>query len=467
MDQSFVARSSIPAPAAQVFAFHERPGAFERLTPPYEKVEVVRREGSIRNGDRTVLRMKVGPLSQRWVAEHKGYEPGRQFVDVQVKGPFAAWEHTHRVEPAEGGGSTMIDEVAYALPLGALGRVFGGRLVERRLQRMFRYRHEVLAHDARLHALAGERRLKVAISGASGLIGTSLRALLETGGHEVLPIVRRAPRDGEIGWSPRDGEIDRAALSGVDAVIHLAGESIAQRWTEAAKARIRGSRVEGTALLAEAIASLDAPPKTFVSMSAVGFYGDTGPLPVDEDAPAGDGFLAEVCRAWEEASWRARDVGVRVVNPRMGVVLSPAGGALAKMKTPFSLGLGGPVGDGAQPMAWVSIDDAIGALYYALLDDALEGPVNVVAPTPVDNETFTNTLGGVLRRPTAFSIPAAAVKLALGEMGEATLLGGQRALPTRLEAAGYPFAHRHLEPALRHVLGKPGGRGSRALEASP
>ncbi|MEQ9081796.1 MAG: TIGR01777 family oxidoreductase [Sandaracinaceae bacterium] len=455
MAQTFVARSPIHAPADQVFAFHERPGAFQRLTPPYEQVEVVRREGSIRDGDRTVLRMKVGPLSQRWIAEHHGYEPGHQFVDVQVKGPFAAWAHTHRVEPAGAERSTMIDEVEYALPLGFLGRAFGGRMVERRLQRMFAYRHEVLAHDARLHAIAGARRLRVAISGASGLIGTSLRALLETGGHEVLPLVRREAGEGEIRWDPAAGELDRAALSGVDAVVHLAGENIAQRWTDDAKARIRESRVKGTALLAEAIASLDAPPKTFVSGSAVGFYGDAGRASVDERSASGEGFLAEVCRAWEEASHPARDVGVRVVNARMGVVLSPAGGALAKMKLPFSLGLGGPVGDGSQMMSWVSIDDAVGALYYMLLEESLEGPVNVTAPVAVDNAAFTDTLGRVLHRPTPFFVPAPAVKLALGEMGQATLLEGQRVLPSRLEAAGYPFAHRTLEPALRHVLGKP------------
>ncbi|HJL15973.1 MAG TPA: TIGR01777 family oxidoreductase, partial [Sandaracinaceae bacterium LLY-WYZ-13_1] len=438
----------------QVFAFHERPGAFRRLTPPYERVEVERREGSIRNGDRTVLRMRLGPLSRRWVAEHRGYEAGRQFVDVQVSGPFARWEHLHRVEPNGDGGSVMIDRVRYALPLGGLGAALGKGMVEKRLKRMFAYRHEVLAHDAQLHARAAGRTLKVAMTGASGLLGTSLTALLESGGHTVVPLVRGEDRPG-IQWSPRQGTIDRAALEGFDAVVHLAGENLAQRWSEGTKERIRASRWQGTKLLANAIAELERPPATFVSMSAVGFYGASGDAVLDESSARGDDFLAEVCVGWEEASRRAEEVGVRVVNPRMGVVLSPAGGALSLMKIPFWMGLGGRVGDGAQYMSWVGIDDAVGALYWALLEPSLRGPVNVTAPEPVTNRRFTDTLGRVLRRPTPFPLPAAVVKLALGEMGEATLLGGQRVQPTALEASGYPFAHRRLEDALRHLLGRP------------
>lgn len=446
--QTFVARSPIDAPAGEVFAFHERPSAFERLTPPYEAVEVERRDGSIRDGDRTVLRMKLGPLSRRWVAEHRDYEAGRQFVDVQVKGPFARWEHLHRVEPEGDDRSVMIDRVEYRLPMGALGQAVAGAMVERRLERMFAYRHDVLAHDARLHRLADGRRLRVAVTGASGLIGRGLTALLESGGHQVVAL-----RRGEH-WDPAKEHVDAAAIEGFDAIVHLAGESVAQRWTDAAKARIRDSRVQGTRALAEAIARLERKPEVFVSMSAVGFYGDAGQSQIDESASGGAGFLADVCRAWEAAAQPAVDAGVRVVHPRMGVVLSPAGGALAKMKLPFSLGLGGRVGDGEQYMSWVGIDDAVGALYFLLLESSLEGPVNVTAPTPATNARFTSVLGRVLGRPTFFPLPAPIVELAFGEMGESTLLEGARVLPSRLEAAGYPFAHRELEDALRHVLGK-------------
>lgn len=451
---TFVASSSIPAPAADVFAVYERPGAFERLTPPYEHTWVVRRQGSIRDGDRAELRMKIGPFSRRWLAEHRDYEEGHQFVDVQVQGPFARWEHRHRVEPSGPESSLMIDQVAYRLPLGRLGDVLGRRLVERWLRRMFGYRHAVLAHDAKLHRRAEGRLRRVAVTGASGLLGRSLTALLESGGHTVVPLVRDARRDG-IRWSPQRGEIDRSALEGFDAIVNLAGENIAQRWTPKSKARIRDSRWEGTRLLAETITSLVRPPEVFVSVSGVHFYGDTGSVEVDEQSPPGEGFLAEVCRGWEQASRIADTADTRVVNPRMGVVLSPAGGALSKMKLPFSLGLGVRVGDGQQPMSWVGIDDAVGVLYWAILDDRMSGPVNVVAPESVDNAAFTRTLGRVLRRPTPFVIPRTAVKLALGEMGEATLIEGQRVRPVKLEEAGYPFAHTRLEDALRHVLGKP------------
>lgn len=438
MTEQFVARSPIAAPASQVFAFHEQPGAFERLTPPYEQVEVVERDGTIRDGDRTVLRMRVGPFSQTWVAEHRDYVAGEQFVDVQLEGPFRRWEHTHRVEP-DGDGATMIDEVEYDLPLGGLGRAVGGGMVRRRLERMFAYRHAVLDHDSRLHALAGDRRLRVAIAGASGLIGASLSALLESGGHEVVPLVRGGGRDG-IRWDPSNESVDAAALEGFDAVVNLAGASIAQRWTDAARRKIRDSRVKGTRALAEAIATLDQKPEVFVAVSAVGAYAEGG-------------FLRDVVDEWEAAAAPARDAGVRVTHPRMSVVLSPAGGALAKMKLPFALGLGGRIGSGDQPMPWVGIDDAAGALYFAIVEPELDGAFAVAAPESVDNATFTRTLAGVLHRPALFPVPAFAVKALFGQMGEETLLRGDRVAPTELERLGYPFAHRELEPTLRHVLG--------------
>ncbi|MGF1469889.1 MAG: TIGR01777 family oxidoreductase [Sandaracinaceae bacterium] len=453
-DSTFEARTEVRASADEVFAFHERPGAFERLTPPYEPVRVLRREGTIRDGDRAVLRLQVGPFHRDWVAEHRDYEAGRQFRDVQRSGPFAAGEHLHRVEPAGPDRSTMIDRVDYRLPLGALGRLLGGAMVRGRLRRMFAYRHDVLRHDLRLHHLARGRSLKVAISGASGLVGSTLTALLESGGHEVIPLVRGADRAG-IRWDPSAGTIDREALEGLDAVVHLAGENIAQRWTDEARRRIRASREEGTGLVAEALAGLKRPPSVLVSASAVGIYGDRRGEPLDEAAELGTGFLADVCRAWEAAAAPAAEAGIRVVNARLGVVLSPRGGALAKMLPAFRFGLGGPVGRGEQPMSWIGLDDAVGALYFAVLDERLEGPVNVTAPRPLPFRTFASTLGAVLGRPAFLPLPAFAVKLLFGRMGEETLLAGAPVVPGQLEAAAYPFAHPGLEEALRHQLGRP------------
>lgn len=292
--------------------------------------------------------------------------------------------------------------------------------------------------------------MRVAITGASGFIGGSLVHHLRHAGHTVLTIGR--PRSGgtqpDIKWDAAT-TLDAAALEGVEAVVHLAGESIAQRWTDEARRAIRESRVQGTALLARTLASLDHAPSVLVSMSAIGIYGDRGDEQLDESATTGDGFLAEVGRAWEAAADPARVAGIRVVHPRLGIALSPDGGALAKLIPIFSLGVGGQIGSGRQWMSWISRTDLVRALAFMLTEAALAGPVNLVAPAPVTNAEFTDVLGRVLRRPTIVPVPAFAIKLLYGEMGEATVIEGQRVVPTRLQEAGFTFAHRDLEAALR------------------
>lgn len=296
--------------------------------------------------------------------------------------------------------------------------------------------------------------MHIAVTGAGGLVGSTLVPLLTTGGHRVTRLVRRAAGEGEATWDPASG-VAPAALDGVDALVHLAGESIAAaRWTAAVKQRIRDSRVQGTRLLSEALASSPLPPKVLVCASAIGFYGDRGAEELTEESAAGTGFLADVVRDWELATVSARTAGVRVVNLRLGVVLSRDGGALAKMLLPFKLGAGGRVGDGRQYWSWISIDDAAGAIYHALMTGDLSGPVNAVSPHPVTNIEFTKTLGRVLRRPTVFPMPAFAARLALGEMADDLLLASARVFPRQLERTGYPFRQPLLETALRHVLAK-------------
>lgn len=450
--ETFVARSRMPAPAQATFAWHQRPGAFERLTPPWERLEIVRREGSIRNGDRLVF--KSGGF--RWTAVHRGFIDGRQFQDEQERGPFTSWLHTHTVEPEGAEASSLEDRIAYALPLGMVGRALAGAAVRRRLDRMFRYRHQVLAADLRRHQQFADRpRLRIAVSGAGGLIGSSLVPFFTTGGHEVLRLVRRQPGPGESRWDPDAGTIDRAQLEGLDAVIHLAGENVGGgRWNRARKERILGSRVDGTRLLAETLASLAHPPRVFVSASATGFYGSSGAFGLDENSPAGDDFLARVCVQWEAAASPARARGIRVVHPRFGVILSPRGGALSKLLTPFSLGLGGRVGNGRQPMSWIAIDDAIGAVYQCLFDEQLNGPVNVVAPQKVSNAELAAALGRVLRRPAVMPLPAPVVRALFREMGESMLLGGAGVLPRRLVDRGFEFQLGDLDAALGYLLGR-------------
>lgn len=299
--------------------------------------------------------------------------------------------------------------------------------------------------------------MKVLITGASGFVGSALVPFLTSEGHFVVRLVRAAPAPGrsEVSWDPGRGTIDLDALEGMDAAVHLAGENIAARpWTIDGKRRIRESRVGGTRLLCESFARLARPPKALVCASAVGYYGDRGHEMLREDSPPGRGFLAEVCREWEAASEAAERKGIRVVRLRIGMVLSPTGGALARMLGVFRAGLGGRVGSGEQYMSWIALDDLVGAVDHALRTASLEGPVNAVAPRPVTNREFAKTLGRVLGRPAVVPVPAFAVRVVLGEMADELLLASARVQPDRLLLSGYAFRHPGLEGALRHLLGR-------------
>jgi hypothetical protein len=306
----------------------------------------------------------------------------------------------------------------------------------------------------RRHAeFADAPRLTLAISGESGLIGSELTPVLTTGGHRVRPLVRREARTAdEIPWDPAEGRLNPEALEGVDAVVNLSGANIGARWTEGYKKLLRSSRIDSTRTLCEAIARMKRPPRVLVSGSAVGIYGDTGDREVDESSPAGDDFLGELARDWEAATRPAADAGVRVVHLRTGVVLSLKGGALQKMWTPFSMGVGGVIGDGRQFLSWISMDDLMGVIYMALHRDDLSGPLNAVTDA-TDNVTFTRTLGKVLSRPTIIPVPSLAVKTLFGEMGENLLLSSTRARAPKLRSMGFQYIHPTLEEALRAATG--------------
>lgn len=294
---------------------------------------------------------------------------------------------------------------------------------------------------------------RVAVSGASGLIGSALSRRLQREGIAVVPLVRTASAaPGDIAWDPRTGVVDREGLEGVDAVVHLAGENLGQRWTNEVRTRIRESRVGGTRFLAETLASLRDPPEVLVSASAVGYYGDRGDEPLDEDSTQGEGFLAEVARDWESAAVPAARAGIRIVHPRLGVVLSAAGGALPRMLAPFRFGVGGRIGDGSQWLSWVALDDAIDAIRFLIEEPSLSGAFNVTAPEPITNRDFTRVVGRALSRPTLFTVPPLVLRLMFGEMADRTLLASQRALPRRLLDAGFTFRHPRLENALEALL---------------
>lgn len=455
MPERFEKTSMMPADAKAVFDWHCRPGAFARLTPPWQRVRVVSTSGEVpRDGSRVELRVKLGPIWRKWLVEHESFVEGERFTDVTLEGPFPTWRHTHRVEPGDDRRCTLRDTIDYTLPGGPLAAL-GRRFARRQIERGFAYRHATTAADVATHQRAAGRRLTVAVSGASGLIGSALVALLGGGGHRVIRLVRGEARgDDEVRWSPGEGVIEHEKLEGVDAVVHLAAESIVGRWSEAKKRRVRDSRVAGTRLLAEGLARLQHKPSVLVSASATGFYGDRGEDLLDETASPGDGFLADVARQWEAAADPARHAGIRVVHPRIGMVLTPAGGALASVLPVFNLGLGGVLGSGRQVWPWITLDDVIDAIHFAIVTEAVAGPINFVGPERVTNREFTRTLGRVLGRPTLLPVPKAGPRVVFGELADALLFASTDARPKALQDAGYAFRHPTLDAGLGHVLGR-------------
>ena len=452
----FEKRSPMPVPARELYDWHARPGAFERLTPPWQRLRVVERSGAIADGDRLVMEYRVGPFKGRWVAVHEGHVEGEGFTDVQAEGPFARGEHRHPALPDGEERSVREDHVEYEHPGGdAAGRV-AGPVAERQLERLFAFRHRRTRDDLVRHAAwRGRPRLRVAVTGGSGFVGGALTSFLTSGGHEVVRFTRR--RDAGPGWAhwdPAAGVLDAAGLEGVDAVVHLAGTSLAGLWTARRRREILESRRAGTQLVARASAGLERPPAVIVSASAVGWYGSRGAEELSEESGPGTGFLADVCRQWEEALAPAREAGIRTVSTRFGLVIGGAGGLLAAMLPAFRLAAGARLGDGGQWMSWVAIDDVLGAILLALYDESVAGPVNVTAPAPVTNREFTATLARVLRRPALFVAPRAVLERGLGDMGREMLLASQRVKPARLAAAGFTWLFPDLEGALRFELGR-------------
>ncbi|OBJ73071.1 TIGR01777 family oxidoreductase [Mycobacterium sp. 1274756.6] len=442
--------SVFDAPRDEVFAWHARPGAIHRLSPPWQSMRVRAEAASLADG-RAELRL---PGGLRWVAQHQPgeYDPPRRFVDtIDHGGPaslpawaLVRWRHSHEFDDTGDGRTRLTDRIDTVVPGFAL-------------QRMFAYRHRQLAADLAVHAraaAAGLGPLTIAVTGASGLVGSALVPFLTTGGHTVIRLVRRpAANPGERQWNPADPHPD--LLSGVDAVIHLAGESVAGRFTEAHRRELQDSRLVPTRRLAELVAA-STTPVTMVSASGIGYYGARrGDEVLTEDSERGDDFLAQLAVDWEAATAPAEAAGQRVVRLRIGIVQSPRGGTLGLQLPLFRAGLGGRLGDGRQWLSWIGIDDLIDIIHRGLWDTALRGPVNVVAPNPVRNFDYTRTLGRMLRRPTVLPVPALGPRLLLGKQGAAEMAqASQRVAPARLQAGGHVFRHQDLEPALRHLLGR-------------
>jgi uncharacterized protein (TIGR01777 family) len=448
----------VPVSAKELHDWHMRPAAFERLTPPWEKVRTVDAASAIANGNRHVFRVKIGPFWKRWIAEFRFCKVPEEFTDAQIEGPFSSYAHRHRFVDKTKNSSLLVDAIDFNLPFGFIGKVFGERLVRRKLEATFRYRHRITIQDLARESLAPKVKPKtILITGASGLVGQALIPLLKNSGHRILTLSRNseAGQEDSLSWNPDAGELHLASVGQIDAVVHLAGENLAaKRWNKKVKDRIFYSRKKGTRLIADTIAKLSKPPEVIVSASGINYYESSPLITHTEDSPPGTSFLAEVCRTWEDETWPAKDAGIRTVQLRIGVVLSPAGGALDKLLLPFLLGGGGRLGNGRQRMSWIAIDDLVDIIHRAIEDKKIEGPVNAVAPQVVSNAQFSKTLAKVLSRPAILPMPAFALRKIVGGLADEALLVDLAVAPQRLQNADYTFRFPDLEDALRHLLGK-------------
>jgi uncharacterized protein len=469
---NFEFASELPCTKELAFQYHERFGALERLIPPWEPIRIARSDRSIHSGAEVLLRMQLGLFSQSWLARHEIYDPPHQFSDRQLLGPFASWNHVHRFEdnPHSESHCRLIDRIEYQLPFGKLGQWLGQGFVERKLDRTFNYRHAITQLDLdlqkRLHAIDSSNASSktIAITGSRGLVGSEIVRLLHVLGHRVIRIERigktstsmHQPMANERAtrWNPATGLKQPNDLEEVDAVIHLAGQGIAdKRWSESVKEDLRRSRVESTQALSRQLSQLKQPPKVFVSASGVGIYGHAPGKDCREDDTRGNDFLARLAADWEEASSVLQSSNTtRVVHGRLGIVLSQRGGALKKMLPIFRLGLAGKLGSGQQQWSWIDLEDAAAAFVWLALHPTADGPYNLVANSHRNGE-FTKQLSSLLRRPAFLPAPAWLLRSVLGEMADAMLLTCTRATNDRLLATGYPMRYAVLEDSLRHSLG--------------
>ena len=449
--------SEFTASSKEVFDWHKIGSAFERLSPPWDEVKIVERSKGIEKGARTIIDVRIWPIWKRWIAEHTDYTEGRSFTDTQITGPFAYWQHQHRVSPLTPNTSTLTDHIEYKLPMGILGKIFGGAMIKQKLEKMFRYRHEIMRADLEDSILAKESPIKkVVVIGASGFVGTNLCAYLDSIGLSVKKVSRRKNNTKNSAyWDPAISDPEPEIFENADAVIHLAGESIAEGiWTNAKKKRIRDSRVLSTTSLSKVLSGLKNPPKILLCASGTGIYGDRKDELLDENSAHGTGFLTEVAQEWEGATESATKSGIRVVNMRFGIVLSPAGGALKELLIPFKMRMGAYWGKASSAyMSWIAMDDLLGAIRFCMQNDNINGPVNFVAPNPVTNYEFICALEKVFNQKAFLPVPSSLLKLFMGQKAQDLLLSSTRVHPKKLLEHKFEFRYPKIKDALKHLTG--------------
>tara|TARA_B100001123_G_scaffold52212_1_gene54427 strand:- start:400 stop:1881 length:1482 start_codon:yes stop_codon:yes gene_type:complete len=472
---SFESKLKVDVSVDKLFDWHNNPGAYERLTPPFDPVAVKYRRGNIDGGE---VHIKLPPIAgvipvPTWVAKHHSYKKNLQFMEDQSKGPFVgvlpfwngSWQHQHLFKKLDKNSSLLTDKIYYDFPMDPFGSFLGGAYTKNRLKQMFAYRKNVTMNDLYAQSKYTGKPLEIAVTGGSGLIGSELIPYLTTAGHKVQKIVRCRPKKGELTWNIDEGTISN--LEGKDAIVHLAGEPINKPlggkiplpWTKWKRKEILESRVNSTRLLSERLASLKKRPKVLVCASAIGYYGDNGDEMLSEDAENGTDYFSKVVREWEEAAKPAIDAGIRVVFLRLAPVMSPLGGALQVLSLPAMIGSSPPVAGGKQWWSWIGIDDAVGSVYHAIITDALSGPVNVASPNPVRQKKWASVLANVFWGKLGFlttilPVPGIILKTFLGEFGNVLALSSIRVDSTKLIDSGYKFRFEELEDCFRHVLGR-------------
>lgn len=444
--------TELPFSAEEVFAWHLRQGAIERMIPPSQRVSFLFPPGSPEiEGSKVGLRVHMGPMHFDWLLEHQRVS-FLEFSDVQIRGPFKKYTHRHQVIP-KGPHACILSEEIHCDLYGYCG--WARHYLHTQFSKIFSWRHAILRDDLILFSRYPQLPLRILLSGAHGLVGSHLKILLQTAGHQVINLMRGVPqqrREDAIFWNPSSGDLCKNDFEDFDAVIHLAGENIAsQRWTASRKEKIFLSRARDTWLLSQVLCRLYRPPQTVITASAIGFYGDCKDNELDETCVAGKGFLADLCKKWEAATEAIENRGSRVVHARFGMVLSQKKGALSRMLSVFKWGLGGRLGNGEQYISWIGIDDAIGALYHILMDESLAGPVNVVSPSPLLQKEFVHVLAEKIHRPARLVVPAEVLRLFFGEMADEVLLSSTRALPKQLMHTKYLFRYPTLSMALDRV----------------
>ncbi len=454
--ETFIYRSTYPYTAKQLYDYHAAPGALERLLPPWENSRVISKEGTIAPGGKVELKIKLGPIPLRWEAHHIEDIPGRMFKDIQYRGPFSLFQHSHTFTDLEDG-AELEDHINFQLPLSSITSLVAAQRIKDKLTRNFIYREHVLKEDLLLHRKYSRKKLTILISGASGILGQTLVPLLTTGGHKVYKLVRKTVRadKNEIYWNPDKGEIDREAIVPPDAVIHLAGEYIGlSRWSDEKKRRVMESRVKGTRLLADTLGSLAKTPDVFVSASAVGYYGHNGSTLLTEADGHGYDYISEVCRAWENSAQIAAENGIRTVTLRLGVGLTPRGGALERIISASPFAYIRYFGGGDQYISWISLDDMAAAILHCVCTHRLSGPINIAAPVPVTNRDLIKSISKITSRPRVHPLPGTFLKLLYGDMADQILLSSCRVSSEKLVKNGFSFRHPDLDETLRILLGR-------------